>query len=431
MRDLILFAVVMWGLSKVFARPFVGIYLWTWLSLMYPQKLAYGFAYSFPFAQLVGAATLVSLVTGKQKRLPIWTRESVLLLVYVLWVCFTSYFAFNHDGAMYELNRFLKIQLFIFLTLWLISDREKLDGFIWVIVLSLGFYGVKGGVFTILSGGSARVWGPEGTFIGGNNEMALALLVVLPLMRYLQLQETRVWFRRGLLVAMLLCAVSILGSQSRGAFLGIMSVGLFFWIKSRNKAASAILVAIVGAVVLMFMPDTWWDRMNTIETYDQDASAMGRINAWIVAWNVATTRLIGGGANMFTPEIFMQYAPDPLDVHDVHSIYFEVLGEQGFIGLAIWLTLAFMTWFRCGVIIRRCKGDPERKWAADLAAMVQVSMIGYATAGAFLGLSYFDLYYDLIAIALITWQLVSLPPEPQQKTKSATISDAVLSGAKP
>ena len=431
MRDLIVIAIVLWGLTKVFRKPYVGVYMWTWISLMYPHKLTYGFAYSFPLAQLAGAATLVSLITGKQKRLPIWTRESVLLLIYVLWVCFTTFFAFNPEGARYELDRFLKIQLFIFLTLWLISDREKLTGFVWVVVLSLGFYGVKGGIFTILSGGSARVWGPEGTFIGGNNEMALALLVVLPLMRYLQLQETRVWFKRGLLVAMLLCAVSILGSQSRGAFLGIMSVGLFFWIKSRNKATSAILVAIVGAVVLMFMPDTWWERMNTIETYDQDASALGRINAWIVAWNVATTRLIGGGANMFTPEIFLQYAPDPLDVHDVHSIYFEVLGEQGFIGLAIWLALAFMTWFRCGMIIRRCKGDPDKKWAADLAAMVQVSMIGFATAGAFLGLSYFDLYYDLIAMALITWQLINQPPETQAQPKLAAISDTAVPAAKP
>jgi probable O-glycosylation ligase (exosortase A-associated) len=94
-------------------------------------------------------------------------------------------------------------------------------------------------------------------------------------------------------------------------------------------------------------------------------------------------------------------------VHDVHSIYFEQLGEHGFPGLAIFLSLGLMTWVRCNQIMRVCKRDPERKWAADLAAMVQVSLVGYATAGAFLGLSYFDLFYHLIAMTVIAWTIVS------------------------
>lgn len=406
MRDLLLLLVVLWGLSKVFSRPYIGAYLWTWISLMNPHKLTYGFAHSFPFAQLVAGITLVGLVTGKQNKLNIWSRESVVLLLLIGWVCFTTLFAVNPEGALKELDRFIKIQIFIFLILALVSDKQKLDWFIWVVALSIGYYGIKGGLFTIATGGSARVWGPEESFIAGNNEIALALLMVIPLMRYLQLQADNKWVKRGLLASMLLCAVAVLGSQSRGAFLGIAAIGLFFWWKSKQKLAATVIVGIVAAAVMFFMPQTWWDRMNTIQTYDEDASAMGRINAWWVAFRMANDSLTGGGANMFIPEVFQKYAPVPEDVHDVHSIYFEMMGEQGWIGLALFLTLAGMTWLRCSALShKRFAQDPETRWLHDLAPMLQVAMIGYFVSGAFLGLSYFDLYYDLVAITIIAAKL--------------------------
>jgi probable O-glycosylation ligase (exosortase A-associated) len=155
------------------------------------------------------------------------------------------------------------------------------------------------------------------------------------------------------------------------------------------------------------MPQAWYDRMNTIKTYEHDASSMGRINAWWVAFNVAKDRVTGGGMDMFRPPTFERYAPNPDNVHDVHSIYFEQMGEQGFIGLCMFLTLGLMNWMRCNQIKRFAKKDPGRKWAGDLAAMIQVSMIGYATAGAFLGMSYFDLYYHLIAITVLVWTVVN------------------------
>jgi len=319
--------------------------------------------------------------------------------------CTTFFFAINPAGALSEWDRFIKTQIFIFLAILLVSDKKKLDGFIWVMALSIGFYGIKGGIFTIITGGNSRVWGPEGSFIGGNNEVALALLMTVPLLRYLNLQETRKWLKQGLLVAMFLCTVAIVGSQSRGALLGLFAMGFFLWLKSRNKFGTAMLVVVAGITVLLLMPEAWWDRMGTIKTYDQDASATGRINAWWVAFNVAKDTLTGGGANMFTRATFQQYAPNPFDVHDVHSIYFEQLGEQGFLGLFLFLLLGWLFWQRCNRLIRVYKNRPGQKWAADLGAMLQVSFIGYAVSGAFLGLSYYDYYYDIIAAALICWQV--------------------------
>ena len=146
------------------------------------------------------------------------------------------------------------------------------------------------------------------------------------------------------------------------------------------------------------MPQQWFDRMATIQNYETDNSAMGRINAWNMAFNHGEGPTARRWIRLRSRSIRSPlYAPDPEDVHDSHSIYFEVLGEHGFVGLGLFLMLGLMTWRTASWVIRRARRDREKRWAADLAAMVQVSLVGYASAGAFLGLAYFDFYYTLIA----------------------------------
>jgi probable O-glycosylation ligase (exosortase A-associated) len=313
----------------------------------------------------------------------------------------TTLFAFYPDAAWFQWNKVWKIQFMVFLTALIITDRHKLHWLIWVIALSLGFYGVKGGIFTILKGGVHRVQGPDGTFIAGNNEIALALVMVIPLIRYLHLQAVRQWVRTGLATAMVLTGVAAIGSQSRGGLLAMLAMGLFLWLKSRNKIVTGFYMVIAIAIMATVMPQEWYDRMNTIETYQTDASALGRINAWHTAFNVAKSRITGGGFETFQPPTFRQYAPNPWNVHDVHSIYFEQIGEQGFIGFSLFMLLGLMTWIRAQQIIKRCRKDLDKKWASDLAAMIQVSFVGYAAGGAFLGLSYFDLPYHLMIILVL------------------------------
>lgn len=402
MRDIALALVVFGVLPFVFSRPHYGLYLYSWLSYMNPHRLAYGFAYSFPWAYITAVATLLGLLFSKEpKRMP-WTRELTVLTLLVLWMVVTSSFAFFPHLAWTQMEKVAKIMLMIFLTPLVINTRERLHYLIWVIVLSFAFYGVKGGIFTILHGGIHRVQGPTGTFIGGNNEMALALLMTIPLIRYLHLTEKSNLVRLGLMIGMILTALAAIGSQSRGALVGAAVMGLLFWLKSRNKFFSAILIVTAVGLVAAIMPASWYERMNTIETYQEDNSALGRINAWWTAWNVALARpLVGGGFEMFQAPVFAAYAPEPDRVHDVHSIYFEILGEHGFVGLGLWLLLGFFAWRTGSWVIKRAKRNPDQKWAADLAAMVQVSMVAYFASGAFLGLAYFDLYYHLLVIIVM------------------------------
>lgn len=402
MRDILVTAIVFGLLPFVFKRPWVGLLLWTWLAYMNPQRQTWGFAYNFPFSMVVGLVTITAFLFAKDKKGMIWTRETVVWIIFVGWMFFTTFFAFYPELAWLQWNKVWKIQLMVFLIALILKNRQQIHWMIWVIAISLGYYGVKGGIFTILHGGAFRVQGPAETFIGGNNEIALALVMLIPLIRYLHLQETRKWIKLGLAGAMVLSGVAAIGSQSRGALLAILAMGLFLWFKSRNKFFTGIVMVMAVGIMATVMPQSWYDRMNTIENYQTDDSALGRINAWHTAFNVAKGRITGGGFDMFQPPTFLQYSPDPVNVHDAHSIYFQIMGEHGFIGLSLFMLLGLMGWLRAQQIIKRCKKDPDKKWASDLAAMIQVSLIGYATGGAFLGLSYWDLPYNLVIIILLT-----------------------------
>ncbi|MGA7799195.1 MAG: putative O-glycosylation ligase, exosortase A system-associated [Gammaproteobacteria bacterium] len=391
MRDLFVTIIVLGSLPVILLEPYIGVLMWAWIGLMNPHRLAWGFARDFPFAMIIALTTLAALLFNSRepRRIP-WTREVVILTTLIGWMVITTIFAKYQDLAVEELIKVLKIELMTYVTMMLITDRKRLDQFVWVIVLSLGFYGFKGGIFTITTGGAFHVQGPQGTFIGGNNELGLALIMTLPLMRYLHLQTKIKGLRAFLTSLMGLTVIAILGTQSRGALLGISAMALFLIWKSRKRVPLLLAIAIIVPTALSIMPQQWYNRMATIQTYKHDESAEGRINSWKFAMREALkSPIVGGGFMLFAYRL------------DVHSIYFEMLGEHGFVGLGLFLLLALATWRAGSKVIRQTKDKEHLHWLRDLAAMVQVSMVGYAVSGAFLGLAYFDFYYYMIAIMVL------------------------------
>ena len=143
------------------------------------------------------------------------------------------------------------------------------------------------------------------------------------------------------------------------------------------------------------MPQQWFDRMSTIRTYEADTSAMGRINAWHMAYNLAKDKPMGGGFDTFQePHLpLMRQTRRMYTIRTASTSRFWA--SMASLGLGLFLILGLATWRAASWVIKRARGDSEQRWAADLAAMVQVSLVGYASAGAFLGLAYFDFYYTL------------------------------------
>ena len=400
MRDLSLLVVLVWIILQAFRRPWIGILGWTWLSIMNPHQLTWTLR-TMPFAAAIGGATLMGLFITKDRRDFSLNRENITLMLFMLWMCITLPASIFFDDSFELWKRVMKIDLMILVAMVLLHTKRHMMLLVWTLVVSIGFFGVKGGAFTVLTGGSYKVWGPENTYIEGNNEIALAIVIVIPLMRFLQMQMTAKWAKAVMTVCMVLMAMAALGSHSRGALLAIAAMALVLWWRGKNKFIGAVVIVVVGAALLSLMPAEWWSRMNTIKTYDADSSAMGRINAWWMAWNLAKANFLGGGFMVWTGAVFAVYAPDPLDVHAAHSIYFMVLGEQGFVGLLLFLTLFTMVWFSAGTLRTQARGKPETQWLSDLGSMLQVSLAGYAVGGAFLSLSYWDLPYNLLVLAVV------------------------------
>lgn len=408
MRDLLIFALIFGSIPFIFKRPALGVLVFTWISLMNPHRLSYGAAFDFPFAAVIAAVTLAAVVFSKQPKHFPRTPVTIVLLAFCFWMTLTSFFALEPDLVWREWNRVIKTMFMIFVSLTVLQTEKDVKQFAWVVALSLGIYGLKGGIFVLMSGGSYKVYGPSGSYIEENNGMALALVATLPMIWYLRNQVKQKLLSLFMTAMTIFTSIAAVGSYSRGALLGGGAMLGFLWLKSKNKGATGLAVIAMVAVIALVMPSAWFDRMNTIDDYKQDDSAMGRINAWHFAINVATHNILGGGFNVFSPRQFMVYAPDPLAYHVAHSIFFQVLGDHGFVGLSMFVVLMLCAWRTGTRIVKFCADAPEMKWASDLAKMTQVCLIGYAVSGAFLSLAYFDLYYNFIVILVVLEKLLML-----------------------
>lgn len=428
MRDLMLGGIILYVMLQALRHPWIGVLGWCWISTMNPHTYSWRLS-TMPVAAAMAGATLLGILLTKDKRSFFLTRESGVLMLFMLWMCITLPFSISIDDSFDLWSRVMKIDFMVLVALVLVYNKRQIMAMAWVVTASLAVFGVKGGLFTIATGGSYRVWGPENTYIEGNNEIALALVIVIPLLRFLQMTLENKWAKRAMVVAMLLCAAAAVGSQSRGALLALAAMFAMFWWRGKNKVAVGVGLLVLGIAIFVLMPESWTSRMSTIKTYDQDASALGRINAWWMAFHLAKDHFFGGGFMIYTARVFAQYAPDPTDVHAAHSIYFMVLGEQGFIGLFLFLLLWFFTWRSAGRLIREGRKQAQTKWLSDLGAMSQASLMGYFVGGAFLSLSYYDLPYNLMALIVLGCRYLDRKgwieeEQQQQASESAKAAEA-------
>ena len=423
MRDILIVLLFSGAAILALRQPYIGILLWTWIGIMNPHRLAWGFAYSLPLGAIAAAITLLAMTYGKPRPTFPFSPPSVLLLLFVAWTAITTMFAIHVEPSFELFIKAFKTLFMTLIALAVIQERKHINALLWVIVGSLCFFGIKGGIFTIATGGSYRVWGPPSSLIFGNNELAIALIMCVPLLYYLSLQMTKGWIKWGFYLAMLLCSAAAIGSQSRGAFLAVIAMVGALSLKSKHKFALTAALIALAPVFLAFMPESWWERMETIRTYEEDTSAMGRIIAWKMAWNIAMDRITGAGFATATRFIYDLYSPIAgSQVLVAHSIYFQVLGDHGFIGLFLYLALWYATYRMAGRLKQLTANSPDKVWIRDLGRMIQVSLIGFFVGGAFLSLAYWDvpLYFLVIVVALE--RLARQPPEAVAAVSDNTVA---------
>jgi putative inorganic carbon (HCO3(-)) transporter len=262
------------------------------------------------------------------------------------------------------------------------------------LVVSLLYYGVKGGFLAIMYGGLKKIDGPPGTLIGDNNHLAVALLMTLPLVNYLRLHTANRMLRLGLIAGFATTFLAIVSSYSRGAFLALGVLALVALVRSRNKFLYIIIAAAIAYPVFHFMPNDYYHRLSTLNDVDADGSFQGRVISWKVAFFYARDHFpLGAGFDGAQGErVYNYYFPDK-EARAAHSIFFQVLGDTGFVGLAIYLVILFRVLFICSSIRKATRNRPELVWARDLATMIQLSLIAFCVGGSALSLAYYDMFF--------------------------------------
>lgn len=401
MRDALLLGVILACLLAALRRPFVGLLVWAWFSLMSPHQLAYG-VYGLPLNVIIAAGTILAVIVNGDFRRWRFDRLTGLLLLFAFWLCLSQLFSLDPENSAVYFDRFIKLLVFIVLCAQMTTDKLRFHSLVWMLTIGIGFFALKGAVFTIVTLGQYRVQGLPNTILEDNNHMGTAIAAILPMILYLRDQTSVNIVRMGLVVLFCASIVAILGTHSRGAFLALIFFAGFFWLRSRRKFAILAGLALLLAPTVAFMPAKWLERMTTITEATEDASFMGRVDAWVINAKLAAENpLTGAGLrNPYRKEIARAVDPRRAEsAKAAHSIYFEVLGGAGFVGFFIYLALLATALFTAFGLYRRRQDLSVDPWLANFGYYAQMSLVVFCVGGAAVSIEMWDGY--LIVIALI------------------------------
>ncbi|MEQ8515020.1 MAG: putative O-glycosylation ligase, exosortase A system-associated, partial [Chromatocurvus sp.] len=289
MRDLLLVGFLFVAIFYAFKRPYLGVVAWVWIALTAPADWAFGFSQSFRLNFTIVIVTALSyLVVMKHKsfrpgKIGFW------VLAFGFWTLVSTLLTMKADpGWVFGYwTQFMKvIMLFVFVVL-LLRRRLHIDTFVWAIVLSVSSYAAMEGVKFILSAGGHRIVGRAG-IIADRNDLAVAINMCIPLLVYLIYATQHRWIRLGLWGLLALNVVGVVGTYSRGGFIGLIILAVAMWMNSRHKVGLAVLAFLLLPIVYQSAPDAWKERQSTISTAaEEDGSFIGRLWAWKISTLIA------------------------------------------------------------------------------------------------------------------------------------------------
>ena len=392
MRDYVVLIFLAGCIYAALKKPWLGVLSLAIFSYLNPHAYAWGFVRSLPVYYVLFLVVAFRTFTAKDKdSIPKDWRITVFIL---LWIYFaiTSTQAYFPDIAWQRFWFITKIYLPFFFTLVLINTRFKLYCLVVTIAASIGIVAVKGGLFAILHGFSARVYGPPATQFEENNAFAVAMLICIPLLLIWQRETRNSLFKKGILLAIPIIYAASLCSWSRGALITMTVLTLMLILNSKHKLLAIPLVLVGAFFVKDYLPQEWFGRMHTLETYQEDSSAMSRIQAWTDGWNHTLEHpFVGAGFDGWRE----------VTQRDWHSSYVEMFSEHGFIAFGLWLSLIVGTLISMTTLPNKTFQVEGMEWVANYCFMLRASLICYMVGTAFLGLSYWDLLYHLIFIAVL------------------------------
>ena len=412
MLDLVFIAFIGYVLLLGLRRPFLWVLLYVYIDILAPQRIGYTIIQSLQVSLIAFAAAFAGWLLLDRKEGARFTVRQGLMLALMLYCWWTLQGAEFQDTAVTKWDWVWKAFLFaIFLPLT-ITTRARIEALALTLVLSVATIVIGTGMKTILGGGgyeNLKFFVNDNSGIYESSTLATVAIALIPVILWFTKYGTIFrphWmvtaFAGALIFASLLIPV---GTEARTGLLCIAALGVLGLRFTKRRFTFIAAAGMLGLVALPFLPQSYYDRMATLGQPGGDESASTRVAVWEWTIDYASEHPFGGGFDSYRANSFTYVMPvreqagntTTIEYQEVtdearafHSAIFELLGEQGYPGLLMWLLLHGLGVWQMERLYRRWRGRTEEgeAWVAPLAAALQIASLIYLVGALFQGIAY-------------------------------------------
>jgi putative inorganic carbon (hco3(-)) transporter len=433
LRSILVLSLVVVGAYYALQGPFYALLFYLWYAYFRPEDWVWtDYLKSLPLSFSIGCFVLMATLFSGRKFIP--NSRIILIFVFLGHTLLSTLLSEHFEFSWYYWKDFLKSTIITYVMITLIDNFSKLRLLLLVMTLSLGLEAAKQGwVYLLTSPGWANL-NPI-AFLGDNNGVAVGMLMLVPIIILLAQTTTRTWARPIYGFLLLGVLYRALSTYSRGGFLACMAMASVYWLYSRHKLRSLLAGAAVVAIILPTLPDTYWSRMRTIQTYEEeeDTSALGRLHFWEVALVMARTHpVFGVGYNSYN------LAYDDYDFSHgqyghgraVHSSFLAVGAELGYVGLALYLLLLLTALLSCWRLRYLDAANPSLLPIRQSAAAVSTSFVAFLIGGLFVNFQYQEILWHFIGLSIVLSELAKQSTMQAMDPTSLKDSALILASAK-
>lgn len=417
MQSLFLTAVFAGLMFMGFTAAFGAALGFVWVDIVKPQALAYSIIRDLPLSLIAALAMLSQFTIKDRKHPPQFGSLLILISALAVWITLTSWMS-TVPSAWTKWDWVFKVLVFSVLIPFIFRSRIQIEAFILVFIFSAATIFFSAGIKTLLGSGGygvLAIMGGGNTGLAEGSTLAAVCAMLIPLILHVMRNSLifpKSWFSAALFTGIIVTAIAaIVGTAART---GLIAMGVLFVlgvIKSKHRAW-LLIGGVLLAIVLMnidLSATPWGARMSTIETYDQDSSAMGRIAVWQWTAEYSLTHIFGGGFDAFrlsniagvaADGTLRYYPPGSMLGLAFHSVYFEVLGEQGILGFLMYFSMIIITLLKLSKLRKKWRNHGGMAWLVSLADALTSSILVFLAGGAFIGIAYQPFIFYMIGLTV-------------------------------
>ena len=427
MLDVALFLTVMAMFLLGLRRPFIWVLAYLYIDILAPQKIGWTLTPMLPISLIAFLLAFAGWAFADPKSDTKFTLRQGIMCALLAYCFMTLQWADFPIEAHEKWDWVWKALVFaIFLPVTLIT-RLRIEAAALVLVLTAGAIIISAGMKTALGGGGYEnlyLFVNDNSNIYESSTLATVSIALIPIILWFTRHGTifppdwRVKTFAGLLI--FACLLIPIGTEARTGLLCIGVLGILMLRDVRNRLMYVMAAGALGVAALPFLPASYYERMATLGSVESDESASTRMQVWMWTLDYVSEHPLGGGFDAYRGNKFTYRMPvtreeggalvtEIQDVTDAgrayHSSFFEMLGEQGWPGLIMWLSLHALGLLQMERIRRkwRDRTNPAEQWQGPLASALQVSNIVYLVGATFQGIAYQPVFLMLIGLQIALW----------------------------